>query len=184
MHRFVWDLRYTPVQLRDPSYSMATVFGQNAPSQPEGPLALPGTYKVRLTVDGQTFTQPLQLVLDPRVGTSAKDLERQFVLATKLRDALQKGNQTVAEIRSFYTQNRGSETAATKLQALSEIEPPEGTRARRGVPTISGTIGALAQLSNAVESADAAPTVAETEAVEKALAQLKSLLKRWEDFKK
>jgi len=184
MHRFVWDLRYTPVQLRDPGYSMATVYGQSVPPQPEGPLALPGTYQVRLAVDGQTFTQLLQLVLDPRVGTSAKDLERQFVLATRLTDALQKGNQAVAEIRSFYTQNRDGESAAAKVQALSEIEPPQGTRARRGVPTISGAMGTLAQLANSVESADAAPTVAETEGAEKAVAQLEALLKRWEDFKK
>ena len=45
-----------------------------APEQ-EGPLALPGRYSVRLTVDGQTLSQPLEIVsrvdqYDIRAGTA------------------------------------------------------------------------------------------------------------------
>jgi hypothetical protein len=50
--------------------------------------------------------------------------------------------------------------------------------------TISGVVGTLAQVTEAVESADAAPTVAETKAAEKALSRLESLLKRWVEIKK
>jgi photosystem II stability/assembly factor-like uncharacterized protein len=181
MHRFVWDLRYPAVELRDPGYSSATAYGQSAPREPQGPLALPGAYTVRLTVDGQSFTQPLELTQDPRVSTSAADLERQFALGTRLADALARGSRAITEIRAFYSQNQGS-NASAKMQALSEIEPPEGTRPRRGILTISGVVGTLAQLTAAVESADAAPTVAETEAAEKALSQFESLLKRWAEI--
>jgi photosystem II stability/assembly factor-like uncharacterized protein len=181
MHRFVWDLRYPAVELRDANYSSASVYGQSAPREPQGVLALPGAYTVRLTVDGRSLTQPLELMLDPRVSTSAADLERQFALATRLTDALARGNRAITEIRAFYSRNPGS-NASTRIQALNEIEPPEGSRPRRGVLTISGVVGTLAQLTTTVESADAAPTAAETEAAEKALSQLESLLKRWADI--
>ena len=34
---------------------------------PEGPLALPGIYQVKLTVDGRSYTAPLEVKMDPRV---------------------------------------------------------------------------------------------------------------------
>jgi len=51
-----------------------------------GPRAVPGTYRVRLTVGKETVEQPLEVQLDPMVKTSVDDLRRQFDVATKLRD--------------------------------------------------------------------------------------------------
>ena len=42
------------------------------------PLALPGKYTVKLTVNGQSHSQPLVLKMDPRVKTSQADLEKMF----------------------------------------------------------------------------------------------------------
>ena len=42
--------------------------------QPYSPWAPPGTYTVRLTVDGKRYTQPVTLRLDPRVKTPAAGL--------------------------------------------------------------------------------------------------------------
>jgi hypothetical protein len=39
---------------------------------PHGPLALPGTYTVKLLVDGATYTQTLVVHNDPRVGESRR----------------------------------------------------------------------------------------------------------------
>ncbi len=184
MHRFVWDLRYTPPPARFHGFSMSTVYGQNVPSEPEGPQALPGTYNVRLTVAGHSYTQSLKIIMDPRITVSSQDLNKQFALEIELATALREANKALEEIHDFYVRNKGNEAASQKLQALAEIEPTDEQRPRRGLTSISGVAGTLAQLIGAVDSADTAPTTPETEASEQALAQLQSLLKKWEELKK
>jgi photosystem II stability/assembly factor-like uncharacterized protein len=184
MHRFVWDLRYAPTPVRFHEFSMSTVYGQNVPSEPDGPQALSASYSVRLTVAGHSYTQPLKLVMDPRVPATYADLEKQFALESRLSQALQQANQALEEIHDFHTRNKGNDAASTKLQALAEIEPVEGQRPRRGSVSISGVSGTLAQLAVAVDSADTAPTTPEIEASEQALAQLQALLKKWDELKK
>jgi len=56
--------------------------------RPGGPLALPGSYTARLTVGGNTMEQPFELVKDPRVKTSQRDLVAQFKLMTQIQDKL------------------------------------------------------------------------------------------------
>jgi hypothetical protein len=60
-HRWVWDLRGTP-----PPSGGARGGGGGGGGGRAGTLALPGTYTVRLTVDGKTYTQPLRVTRDPR----------------------------------------------------------------------------------------------------------------------
>ncbi|HLL81860.1 MAG TPA: hypothetical protein VK420_04375, partial [Longimicrobium sp.] len=68
MHRFVWDLHYPPVKTAESDYPISGIY-KDTPREPRGPWALPGRYTVRLTVDGKAFSQPLTLVMDPRVKT-------------------------------------------------------------------------------------------------------------------
>ena len=83
MHRFVWDLRYTPPDALRGGYPM-TAIDHNTPREPRGPIALPGEYTVKLTVDGKSFTQPLTVKMDPRVKTPPAGLKQQFDLAMKV----------------------------------------------------------------------------------------------------
>jgi photosystem II stability/assembly factor-like uncharacterized protein len=77
--RILWDMRYAP--LNEPvSFPMTAVKHNTAP-EPTAPWVMPGMYKVRLKVNGQTMEQPLQVVMDPRVKTSLKDLQRQHDLS-------------------------------------------------------------------------------------------------------
>jgi hypothetical protein len=65
-----------------------------------GPMAAPGTYTVRMTVDGRTQTQPLTVVKHPLYGdVTNADLEAQFALAIRIRDKLSEANQAVIRIR-------------------------------------------------------------------------------------
>jgi len=80
-HRFTWDMHTHPLNL-PPAYPIAAIYGQTAP-QPTSPWVLPGTYTVKLTVDGKTYTQPLAIKMDPRVKTSALELKKQFDLSDK-----------------------------------------------------------------------------------------------------
>jgi photosystem II stability/assembly factor-like uncharacterized protein len=103
LNRAAWDLRYEPprlVQLRttppenphiweEPRFRgrdtrPVTHWGLE-PAQ-VGPIVAPGKYTVKLTVEGQSFTQPLEILRDPRVSTSAADLDLSVRLQLRLRD--------------------------------------------------------------------------------------------------
>ena len=61
MHRVIWDFRPTPPQRpAGGGGGGGGGFGRGAT------LVLPGVYRVRLTVEGKTFTQPLVVKSDPR----------------------------------------------------------------------------------------------------------------------
>jgi photosystem II stability/assembly factor-like uncharacterized protein len=68
-----------------------------APEQ-EGPMALPGRYTVRVTVDGQTLTQPLEIVRDPHSTGSDADLEKSVQLQLRIRDDITKTSEMVNTI--------------------------------------------------------------------------------------
>ena len=70
-NRINWDLRYDdpPGYNPDINNQMNSSPGSVTPA-PHGPLALPGTYTLKLIVDGATYTQTLVVHNDPRVGES------------------------------------------------------------------------------------------------------------------
>jgi nucleotide-binding universal stress UspA family protein len=83
MHRFVWDLHFPPVPEKKPSYPISAIV-HDTPLTPSSPLAMPGDYTVRLTVDGRALTQPLTLQMDPRVKTPREELAQQFDASMKV----------------------------------------------------------------------------------------------------
>jgi photosystem II stability/assembly factor-like uncharacterized protein len=183
MHRFLWDVRYSAPPVTQPGYSMFTVAGRDVPREPSGPQALPGSYQVRLTVDGKTYTQPFKLTMDPRVMTTPQDLEKQFSLELKLTQALQQANQTVEDIHAAAQAGKISADDEKKLAGArrrrGEAEPQGGPQQ----PAFAQVIGNLAQLIVTIDSADAAPTTQAAQAAEKTLAQTQALLKQWESLK-
>ena len=62
MHRWVWDLRPTP----PPENAQRGGGGGGGEGRRQAPLVLPGTYTVKLTVGGRSYTQPLRVNPDPR----------------------------------------------------------------------------------------------------------------------
>ena len=69
-----------------------------------GPAALPGKYQVRLAVDGETLTQPLEIRQHPLRQVSDADLREQFDLATRIRDKVSEANDAVIRIRAVKDQ--------------------------------------------------------------------------------
>jgi hypothetical protein len=63
MHRWVWDLRG-----QAPAGGEERGAGGGGLSRGRGVSVQPGTYTVRLTVDGRTYTQPLIVKPDPRTA--------------------------------------------------------------------------------------------------------------------
>ena len=61
MHRWVWDLRPTPMQR-----SVGGMGGGGGGFGFRVSTVLPGNYTVRLTVGGKVYSQPLVVKMDPR----------------------------------------------------------------------------------------------------------------------
>lgn len=87
LHRFVWDLRYTPPAVTSFAYGIAAIRG-NTPRSPQGVWVMPGSYQVRLTVGGQVYRQPITIRMDPRVQTPVTDLTLQFQLSKAVSEAI------------------------------------------------------------------------------------------------
>jgi photosystem II stability/assembly factor-like uncharacterized protein len=129
-NRINWDLRYDdpPGYNPDINNQMNSAPGQVTPG-PHGPLALPGTYSVKLLVEGATYTQTLILHNDSRVGEGAtmmSALRTQNKLAMAAWQGMKDSyaaNEEVAAVRAQLAAiARGSlppdvATAATALDA-------------------------------------------------------------------
>ena len=156
----------------------------------EGPMVPPGRYSVKITVGGQSATQPFTVVNDPRVTTSTADLAAQYALALQIHDridtlvsALERVEQAESQLASWtdWTKSR-PEAGRVKSQADSVKRSLEAVRARLSEPhahadesTLHWRIqiyNQLLSLNAMVQSADAAPTRQEREVLAELSARL------------
>src|SRR5687767_2419761 len=88
LHSLTWDLRY-PAAVTFPGMIL---WGAST----AGPTAAPGTYQVRLTVDGKPQTQPLVVMRNPMfTDVTDADLREQFTLSLAIRDKVSEANDAV-----------------------------------------------------------------------------------------
>jgi len=207
-NRINWNLRYDdpPGYNPDINNQMNSAPGQVTPA-PHGPLALPGTYTVKLLVDGATYTQTLVVHNDPRVGESPgvmSGLRAQNKLATAAVQGMKDSyaaNQEVAAVRAQLAAiARGSlpaevATAATALD--TKLATIGGARApgRGGggggfggparVPGSVLTFTAINALYNTVlapltqNGLDMPPTKAEVDTLESGCKEFTGTLNAW-----
>jgi hypothetical protein len=121
LQRAVWDLRYDGA-----TKIKAAKIDSGDPG--EGPMALPGTYTARITVDGQSLTTPVEVRPAPRVSVSRADLEEQLAFSLALREDLSRLSGIVHDLRSVREQVRarsaslqGVAAAAPVLEAASAL---------------------------------------------------------------
>jgi hypothetical protein len=67
MHRFVWDLHAAPRPGGGRGGPPISAIYRDTPLA-QGAWMPPGTYTVKLTVDGRTYTAPLVVKPDPRAA--------------------------------------------------------------------------------------------------------------------
>ncbi len=101
LNRLVWDLRYTGSS-RVPDYYLWEYKDGS-----RGPLAVPGKYQVRLTVDGKSQSAAFEVTMDPRVQVSQADLQNQFDLLIQVRDQLSRVYDMVNQIQDVREQIDG-----------------------------------------------------------------------------
>ena len=191
LNTFAWDLRYEePVKIPKAVYDEG---------DPTGPLVLPGKYQVRLTVGGKAETEPIEVVMDPRVKTSAADLQKQFDLMLKLRDRQDEMNKAILSMRDLRSQltalekrigagdtNKSFVEQSTALRKkVSDIEHelinPEATASEEELHYPTKLNSKLGSLNQAVDSADAQPTEGEAGVFAELEKQLDAVLAKWRE---
>jgi len=144
MHRVTWDLRYPgPWQ------------SAQRPEGPNGPVAAPGRYSVRLTAGAWTSTQPFTLIEDPRItaaGVTTADLRGQFDHNIRVRDLVSEIDQLVARVRSAEQSLRGKPEEAAKLDQLQTLASHLLTPTiRYSKPELQTHITYLYQMTNSAD---------------------------------
>ena len=205
MHRWVWDLHYpAPVSVRH-EFPISAVPG-DTPRVPQGPRALPGKYTIRLIVDSDKpsqpvraenpniFTHDLTITMDPRVKASPAELEAMFKLQTRLARMMTASSEAILQARSIREQlekltAQATGAASDAIKALDKKiaaildgsgEPGAAKPAEKNLKAVNDDIYTL---YTAVDRADAAPTPAQEKAASAIEADLRPVMKRWEELK-
>lgn len=168
LNRFIFDMRHRPAATFPGLIMWA--------GSTVGPICVPGTYQVRLTVDGRAQTQSFEWRKDPRIETMQADFQKQFDLLIKIRDKLTETHEAILRIRDA---RRQIDDIAARVK-----DQPEGKAIGDAAKTLRGKMTAveeelyqtknqsnqdplnypirlnnkLAALTGIVASADAAPT--------------------------
>ena len=131
-NRTHWDLRVDapPALIHDFEINASP---WRTPPSPESPLAPPGTYTLKLSVDGKTYQTSLVVVNDPRSRASAKDLAVQFeferqIMATMAvaREAFQQAWAMSAALDSIRVADTTSAAAKSLAAFRARVDSLEG----------------------------------------------------------
>ena len=193
MHRWVWDLHYSAPQSMRHEYPISAI-AHNTPRYPLGPNAVPGTYTVRLTVDGKSSTAPLTVKMDPRIKTPTAGLQKKFETEAHLASimsestqAIHQGNSVRSQVAKLTAQGDSRIKAAAeefekKLNALlgsagGFFAPPSPE------VTLNRLNGQASGLYQQVWQVDAEPTSAQLQAAGTIDHDREDVVRRWNEFK-
>ncbi|GBD19900.1 hypothetical protein HRbin28_00337 [bacterium HR28] len=184
-HRFVWDLRVEGARrvIGDKPYEGYLV----------GPRVVPGMYQVRLTVGDHSWTQPLEIRIDPRLTITREDLERQFDLLLRIRDKVSEAHDAINRLRDARHQldewqrrleaSNGADELLESVRAMrdrlgsliDELLEPRMDDPRQFPWRAPAR---LAALQSFVDSADDRPTAAEEAVYHELAAEIDAILAR------
>lgn len=187
MHRFVWDLRWQS--------SGGGIPDDDEDSRaPSGPKAVPGRYQIRLTVDGQTQSQPLEVVMDPRSPATAQVLAEHLQRAKQIFRESIEGRQALAEMNAVEKQvgdaqktlpEQDGEARSALIEAQAQIAGILTTQGS-SLPGGKGLENAYADLLTelgAVESGDRAVPAQAIAAYDSTRVEIEARVREWAAFK-
>lgn len=160
-HRFVWDLLWheagTPAAGDD-------VYGENA-AAPKGPHALPGKYEVTLTVNGQSQTEPLTVVMNPNSAATPAELQAQFDASMRFYDKTLISRKALAEADSVRLKlaDLAKQPGVANAGLLPQVKAVQASlhELLEGAPDHPGlrqTNTSLLTVLTAIETGDRTPT--------------------------
>jgi photosystem II stability/assembly factor-like uncharacterized protein len=195
MHRFVWNLHHTPPQALEYEFPIAAIL-RDTPKYPLGMWALPGEYIVKLTVEGQSHTQPLRLLMDPRITTALEDLRKQFDMQSAAVEGMNDSFESLEQVQSVRAQladlARKTRDNAKLAETIAAVDkqcaglagaaqtsffglPPTG-RQPENFSTLNQHFAAILAVA---DSADAAPTTQAQAALQQIEQDAAPVRKQW-----
>jgi len=157
-HRFIWDMHTQPLKMST-TYSIAAVYGKTAPN-PTSPWVMPGSYTVKLTVDGKSYTQPLAIKMDPRVRTPFAELKKQYDLSNKCYQELKqvigesdKLNSLQSQVEKLSSNANGQLAVALKNIDASVLSLENGIQEDKA-PNLRSLRNILFSLMNLMQASD------------------------------
>src|SRR3989440_1433537 len=188
LHRFLWDMHYTPLPGIEPEYPMSAV-NRDTPPSPTSPWVVPGEYTVVLTANSKSYPQPLTVKMDPRVKMSQAELEEQLTLSQQLSD-VRAGLEPIGKIFDSLVEQLTKlreqslpKNVEEKLNALNgklreQVPPNPRPDATPSLHALDSTKDLFQQ----IQGVDAPPTDRVKAAVNNVRAQATELTKRWKEI--
>ncbi len=173
LNRANWDLRLDAPPAFRHSFEINANPGLT-PTSPEGILAPPGTYTIKLTVNGRSFTQKVTLTNDPRSPATASDIRAQYALLREVNDRAKTAfgaYQQVEVMRAALNARMPSDSMSEVAKAITAFRAKVDTvggnagggfpgPGRRPPPSFFGMNARLVGEISAQDNADQAPTEA------------------------
>lgn len=180
MHRFVWDLQYPNPPADSYDLPISAIY-RNTPFVPEGPFVLPGSYTVKLTVDGKSYTQPLKVRMDPRVTATAATLRKQFDLSMEAYDGIVKTRAIADEAKALSARikEKGLEKEVASLISGGRSTSPTDP-SLFPVSRLNAAFGSLLEI---LQDADAEPTSQAVSAAAELQKGLARAISEWDAIK-
>jgi photosystem II stability/assembly factor-like uncharacterized protein len=199
MHRVNWDLRYDA----PPAFTHSFEINANpaeTPASPEGAVVPPGTYTVRLSVNGKSHDEKVTVANDPRSPANLAALKAEDALIRKLNalerlawDAFRQTDTTRAQLRAITASDSTSGAAKTireyiaKLDTLGGRAPTGGGFGGGGFfggnanarPTLVQLISRLLNQLGTFDNGDVDPTAAMLAAYKSACNDLGKSIAAW-----
>jgi photosystem II stability/assembly factor-like uncharacterized protein len=114
VRRAVWDLRHEGA-----SVIQGAKIDWGNPTR--GPLAVPGTYTVRMRGEGIDVSRPLVVRNDPRSTATQSDLDAQLAMGLQVRDAFSRLTRIVNDLRDVRSQLEGRAVAAQRVPNTGDL---------------------------------------------------------------
>ena len=192
MHRWVWDLLYAAPASTRHEYPIAAI-PHDTPRLPLGPTAVPGTYEVRVIVDGKTLSQRFAVKMDPRVNASVESLQKKLQSETRLAALLNESTLAVLQANAIRGQlEKLNQTGGPAKNAIEEFQKKlnalVGVLGGFSAPpssevTLSRINGEVSTLYQQIWQVDAEPTSSQMEALGETEHAASDVMKRWADLK-
>ncbi|HEY3886543.1 MAG TPA: YCF48-related protein, partial [Vicinamibacterales bacterium] len=174
LNRINWDVRYDDPPAAGEHVTIRAVPGET-PMHYQGPLAPPGTYTVRLTVDGKQYSQKARVVNDPRSTATPADLLAQHDLQMRMYDGAKDADTAAKQVSDLRASADGIASGGTLVEPLAAL-----TRSLGGNALPFDRIReSMNHLLEELDSADFAPTSSMTGAYAGACDELRSALSNW-----
>jgi photosystem II stability/assembly factor-like uncharacterized protein len=156
LNRVNWNVRYDDPPSSGEHVTIRAVPG-DSPVNYEGPLALPGVYTVRLTVDGVRSTQTVRVRNDPRSSATPADLRAQHALQMRLYNGANLADAAAKQVSAMREAAVAVPAKGDLAAAVSEFVRNLG---RPALPSFEMIRGTMDHLLEELDSADMAPTPA------------------------